>query len=385
MPPRRIFLLTTVMTTGGVQKAIMQLARGLADRGHQVIVAAMYDKTGAIPAYEADFDLPITDLEMNPSGSRVRKVVAMLRGGARLWRTVRERKVEVLQSFTHYSNILGPFVGVIAGVPVRVTSQRTPLDDRSPWLRRADRWVSRSGLAHRMVAASEYLRSYCMDREGLHPGRVVTIRNGVDPMYGSAEARSRRAATRSALGLEPDHVGILTVARLSREKGLESLLEAATSLAARRPEARFLWVGDGELRDDLELRVRQHELADRILILRDRRDVPELLGASDLFVLPSLSEGMPNAVLEAMAAGLPVVATSVGGTPEAVIEGETGWLVPPGDPAALARAIGAALDDPDARARLGEAGRRRVQESFSLASYVGGFEDLYEELLESHG
>lgn len=383
MAQRRILLLNTLMEVGGAQKAIMQLARGLADRGHQVTVATMYDKTGSIPTFEEEFGLPILDLAMNPPASHLGKATAMFRGAILLRQVLAEQRVEVIQSFTHYSNILGPIVGWSVGVPVRVTSQRITLDDRSAWLRRADRQISRLGLAHRMVAVSEAVRRYCIEREGLAAERVVTIRNGIDPepWAHGLEAGAARARTRADVGLDPKQVAVVTAARLAPQKGHMWLLDAVSLLAPRWPQAVFLWVGDGELRDELECKTRKRGLQGRIRFLGTRHDVPTLLKASDLFVLPSLWEGMPNAVLEAMAAGLPVVATAVDGTPEIVQHGVTGWLTPPKNPEALALAIEKALADPARRVEMGEAGRRRIKEEFSLERYVSGFEALYDELL----
>jgi glycosyltransferase involved in cell wall biosynthesis len=381
MTSRRILLLNTVMEAGGAQKAIMQLARGLSDRGHEVTVAAMYDKTGSIPGYETAFGLPVLDLEMNPPGSRVRKALAMIRGAHRLRGLLRRNRVQVIQSFTHYSNILGPVVGWLAGTPVRVASQRMSLEDRAVWLRRADRAISRIGLAQRMVAVSDSVRRYCIEREGLNPDRVVTIPNGLDLSGWSEQPASATRGVRDALGLDASHILITTVARLAPQKGHSVLLDAIERIVPRWPSARFIWVGGGELADALARHVRDRRLEDRVRLLGTRRDVPDLLRASDLFVLSSLWEGMPNAILEAMAARLAVVATAVDGTPEVIVDGETGWLVPPGDPEALLGAIDEALGDVEGRARRGEAGRRRIEASFSFESYVRGFEALYEELL----
>jgi L-malate glycosyltransferase len=380
--PRRILVLTTVMTTGGVQKAVMQLARGLTDRGHQVTVVVMYDKSGVTGRYEAEFGLPIQDLGMNPSGSVPMKLGAMVRGVYRLWRLLRREGIDVLQSFTHYSNILGPIMGVAAGVPVRITSQRTLLEGRSRWLRVADRIVSRLGLAQRMVAVSDATRRFCVDVEGLRPERVVTIPNGVDlNAVRPLEDGPRRMALRSELSLEDGHVAVTTVARLEDQKGYEFLLQTAALLAPRWPAARFLWVGDGELRGEMARKIEQLGLGDRIRLLGTRTDIADILAASDLFAFASISEGMPNAVLEAMAVGLPVVATDAGGTGELVVPGVTGWLVPTRDPAALVTAMDEALGDPKLRRAMGGGGRSRAEERFTVDRYVEGFEALYERLL----
>jgi glycosyltransferase involved in cell wall biosynthesis len=169
------------------------------------------------------------------------------------------------------------------------------------------------------------------------------------------------------------------VARLDPQKGLGDLLEAA----ARVPDASFVVAGDGPDRERLGETARSLGLHDRVCFLGHRDDVPDLLRSCDVFVLPSLYEGFPLSVLEAMAAGKPVIATAVGGTPEAVSDGETGFLVPPGDPSALAAAIRAVLSDPVLARRLGSAGRERACRTFSAAEMVRHVVRLYEDILKA--
>lgn len=170
---------------------------------------------------------------------------------------------------------------------------------------------------------------------------------------------------------------VLTAARLHEQKGHEHLLEAAVHV----PRALFVLAGDGPERERLEARARDIGIEDRVRFLGLRDDVGALLAACDLFVLPSLYEGLPLSVLEAMAVARPVIATSVGGTAEAVIDGENGLVVPPADPAALAAAINSLLSDPARATRMGQAGRARVIESFSIESMVRGVEAVYDEVL----
>ena len=172
---------------------------------------------------------------------------------------------------------------------------------------------------------------------------------------------------------------MFTPARLHSQKGHIFLLEAAVHV----PDALFVFAGDGEERSRLEDRARQLHIADRVRFLGSRQDVPALLACCDVFVLPSLYEGLPLSVLEAMAAGRPVVATSISGTDEAVVDGVTGLLVPPSDAGALAAALNRVLSDRDLAARLANAGRTAVNEKFSSEIMVRNTAQLYEELLQS--
>jgi glycosyltransferase involved in cell wall biosynthesis len=172
---------------------------------------------------------------------------------------------------------------------------------------------------------------------------------------------------------------VLTLARLDKQKGLHYLLEAAALI----PEAMFVLAGEGPERPALEAQTRALGLNHRVVFLGYRDDVGDLLASCDLFVLPSLFEGLPLSVLEAMAAGKPVVATAIGGTDEAIVHGETGLLVHPADPVALARAIRTAVSDPVLSQRLGAAGRARAQQEFAAESMVRRITEIYDEILDS--
>lgn len=207
--------------------------------------------------------------------------------------------------------------------------------------------------------------------------KVTVIRNAV-PLASFVRAASD--ALRHALTKGAPRPMILTVARLDRQKGLGYLVEAAALV----PDALFVVAGDGRERGALEAQTRTLGLEDRLRLLGHRDDVADLLAACDLFVLPSLFEGLPISVLEAMAAGKPVVATRIGGTTEAVEDGVTGLLVPPRDPGALAGAIRTVLADSSLAKRLGEAGRARVKREFSAEAMVECTTRTYDELLCGH-
>ena len=207
------------------------------------------------------------------------------------------------------------------------------------------------------------------------PGRVVTIPNGVDTeLYGQP---IDRAAVRERVGLPGDARVLIVVAKLMKQKGHEFLLRALPSLFERFPDLHVLLVGDGPLRSRLTDDIAQLPGAARVHLAGNRRDVGDLLAASDLFVLPSLWEGLPMALLEAMATGLPAVVTDVSGSGQVVVDGESGLVVPPGDVERLCAAIGLMLDDPDRAKRMGIAGRRRVDRFFSARVQAARHAALY--------
>jgi glycosyltransferase involved in cell wall biosynthesis len=255
-----------------------------------------------------------------------------------------------------------------AGVPAVVATLQLFMQPRTARL---------PGLQHRVVATavdryiavSHHVGSQLRHRLGVSASRIRVIHNAIAvEQFGDARDRPVIRTGNSPI--------VLTVARLDPQKGHTHLLEAAAML----PGVVFLLAGTGSERAALEAQARRSGISDRVQFLEHRVDVPDLLRAADVFVLPSLYEGLPLSVLEAMASAKPVVATAVGGTNEAVVDGVTGILVPPANPAALGAAIRGILDDPETAARLGAAGRERVVSAFSTRQMIRATEQVYEEL-----
>jgi glycosyltransferase involved in cell wall biosynthesis len=222
-----------------------------------------------------------------------------------------------------------------------------------------------------VAAVSNSIHPMIRGLRGMKPGRISTIYYGVD-LEKYSPRRSEAAAEGPVFG---------TVARLVHQKGHIWLLEAIPQVLARFPQARWRFAGDGEKRAGLEARARELGIAHAVEFLGSRSDVQNLLGSFDCFILPSLWEGFPNVLLEAMACGLPVIATSVEGSVELVVEGETGRLVPKEDAGALAGAMLELAADAELRQRMGSSGRKRVEEHFSLGKQVMEFEALFDRFL----
>ena len=213
------------------------------------------------------------------------------------------------------------------------------------------------------------------ERPGAPGDKIRVVHNGIDvdrgPVHGDP-------GLRAVLAGRSDRPLVLTVARLDAQKGYGHLLAAAATV----PDAVFVLVGEGRKKATLKRQAHALGIAERVRFLGHRNDVPDLLAACDVFVLPSLYEGLPLSVLEAMAAARPVVATAIDGTTEAVVPGVTGLLVPPADPTRLAGAIRALLEDGALARRMGEEGRARVCREFSLRRMIDGVTGVYDELLQ---
>jgi glycosyltransferase involved in cell wall biosynthesis len=229
------------------------------------------------------------------------------------------------------------------------------------------------------VAISDRVGKAMVEVIGPIGGKITVICNGVDTRkYGPAIDRT---LVRSQLGLKANARLIIMVGTLKKVKGHCYMIEAMTSLVPRYPDLHLLFVGDGELREELQAQVAQLDL-ERIHFLGNRHDVPDLLAASDIFVLPSLWEGLSMALLEAMASGLPIVASEVSGTVQAIIPNETGLLVPPGDVQRLTEAIEQLLSNPARAQAMGAAARRRVEAEFSAQKQADEHLALYHRLLD---
>jgi L-malate glycosyltransferase len=296
--------------------------------------------------------------------------------------------IHIVHTYGFYPNVFAIPAARLAGVPVIVASIRDTGDLWTPMQQRVQRFACR--LADRIVVNAEAIKQRLV-ADGYPRERVTVIPNGISLSRFAGNGSSR---FRHELGLPP-HAPLVTVlSRLNRMKGVEHFLEAAVIVGRRFPDARFLIVGEGRTMVDgqvvdspytkeLERYAVRLGLGERAVFTGPRLDVPEILSEVAVSVLPSFSEGLSNTLLESMAAGVPVVATNVGGNPEVVEQGETGFLVPPRDTASLARAICLLLDDRERASRFGRAGRQRVARHFSIEKMVHDTEHLYLELLHT--
>ncbi len=376
MRQERIKLLkfVTVLAIGGTERQVLDLALAL-DRCRFDLRLACLRRSGQFLKEVEEHGIPLNEYRIN----RLYNHRAMARQLS-FARHLRRSGIAVVNSYGFYSNVFAVPAARLAGVPVIVASIRDIGDFLTPLQRRAQKWICQ--LADRIVANAEAVRERLV-AEGYRRDKIVVIRNGI--------ARSRFAAgsnggkLRRELGLAAGVPLVAVLSRLNPLKGIEYFLEAAAIVSCRFDEARFLVIGDGACRAELERYTARLGLDRRVVFTGFRLDVPQLLPDIAVSVLPSLSEATSNALLESMASGVPVVATRVGGNPEVVEDGVTGLLVAPRDPAALACAICQLLENRALASKLGAAGKRRVAEHFSLERAVRETERLYLDLLEKAG
>jgi glycosyltransferase involved in cell wall biosynthesis len=286
---------------------------------------------------------------------------------------LRRRKVDVVHSHEFTMAVYGaaatrwwgrqPLIVTIHGGPHPLTHWRRGL---------AFRWAMRRSRA--TVAVSDATRRRFVEGLGVAPDAIGVVHNGIRP-----PAPGRRAPVRAELGVSDDTALLVSVGNLYPVKGHAVLLRALVQLAEHTdlPRWRVALAGRGQEAEPLKAFAREHGLAERVTFLGHRDDVPDILAAGDLYVMPSLSEGLPLSLLEALFAEKPVVASAVGGIPEVVTDGESGRLVPPNDPPALAGALAELLRDPRRARSLAGAGLRRAREAFTLEHMTTEYERLY--------
>ncbi len=381
-PLPRILFVALSLDVGGAERHLSSVLPELAQRGWPVSLYCM-NRLGAFAAEVGAAGVevigPPVEREPGVQGTG-RRLYGTARAGARLVGVIRRLKPAIAHLFLPEAYLIGAPMALLQRVPVCVMSRRgLNLYQRN--------WPGAASIERRLhprmsaVLANSRRVADDLEAEGCRPDQIGLIYNGV-ALAGLGEPIDRVAVRRS-LGIAPDALVAIVVANLIHYKGHADVLDALARIRDRLPEAmQLVCIGRDEgARAGLEQKARVLGLIGMVSFLGMRRDVPELLAAADLSILASHEEGFSNAVIEAMAAGLPLVVTDVGGNAEAVADGETGFVVPPRSPVPLSEAILKLVAEPGLRLRFGAAGQRRVRERFSLAASVDRYETVYRGLL----
>ncbi|MCC6767262.1 MAG: glycosyltransferase [Deltaproteobacteria bacterium] len=360
--PRAIAFFSPELVSGGTQRHLLEVLR-LIDRARFTPIVVCAKGHGPLGDQIRAAGVPLVELGLGPSMVG-RDFLRCVREAAA---ALRAHGVGIVQYFEWRAGTIALLAARRAGGCRMVAARRSVNKERG-----VQRWLADLVVhaADRIVVNAEILRP-----SGRAGGRTDVIPSGVDT--NRFRPGADRAAAKAALGLDAATPVIGTVGRLEPRKGTATLIAAVHALGDAGRTLAAVVVGDGPLRSEIERDVAARGLASRVRLLGDRADVREVLAALDAFVLPSRTEGMSNALLEAMAMGLPVVATTVGGNPEVVADGRSGLLVPAGDPDAMAAAVGRVLDDGALATRLGSAARRVVEERYGSRSMVRRLEAVY--------
>lgn len=298
----------------------------------------------------------------------------------RLVRSLRRFRPHILQTLLTMSDVMGALAVKLIRPQIRLAGSRLALTDCAR-LGRVRQTVMRWAVsrADSLLCNSAAVAEDTVREQGADPKKITLVYNGVDCEL-FEKAGKERDRTRSDLGLSSGDQAIGSVAQLRPEKGHDTLLKAFAVLREQRPESRLFLVGSGPKKDELCRRARELAIEDAVEFLDVRKDVAALLAAFDLLVLPSQTEGFSNVVLEGMAAGVPLVATRVGGNAEALDEGRCGMLVPPDDPEAMAKAMAGVLENPEWARQTAEDARRRARDLYSLEALHRNMRSFYRKL-----
>lgn len=358
------------MRLGGAERHVLHLAAGLRQRGYHAGIACLF-REGKLASEVRKEQIPFVCLGIR-EGWRATTPHQIF-----LW--LRSIPIDILHTYLFGFHFFAGLPARLSGVPVVLSSRReVPL-----WQRLRHRWVENLGnlFVDGVTCCSEAVRTWTLQKESIQPKKVFTIYNGVD--IERFTQASRASMIREELGIPKDAVLIGTVANFAFEKGYPCLLEAAERILRSDPNVWFLFVGSGPLEKEIKEQVQRLSGSERMVITGSRSDIPDLIGAMDIFVLSSVIEGFPNVLLEALAMSRPVVATRVGGVPELIDSGEDGILVPPKDGEALAEAIGFLLRNPQKARALGIRGAEKVRRSFTLERMIDQYESFYLSLFRS--
>jgi glycosyltransferase involved in cell wall biosynthesis len=364
----RLLWLIDSLNVGGAESLILPFARALDPRRLELTVCSLTTINGNL-----------LKGSIEQAGVRTVNLEARslrdLRAFRRLLRLLRSERFDLLHAHLTYASIWGAVAGRLTRVPTVASLHVAPPERGADGLRdRLMRFTLRRWAA-RTIAVSDSLRAQYLGAGGLDESRVVTVHNGIETGRFVKSKQECRARIHEQFGIPQDVPLLVCVSVLRSGKGIDVLLKAATLL----PRSHVLIVGDGAMRAKWEGLALALGLADRVRFAGHRDDISEWLAGGDILVHPSLADAFPTVLLEAMAAGLPVVASNVGGIPEIVIQGRTGLLVPPGDPHALAAAV-QSLGSP-AQDEMGIAGRQIVEQQFSTGAWAARMERLYGEVV----
>lgn len=294
----------------------------------------------------------------------------------RLIKIMKSEKIQIVHTHTHKPNTTARIAAILARVSIIIANEHNVDEWKSPFQKLIDCFLSR--FTDRIIVVSEGVQKFCQST-GILSCKFHLIYNGVElDKFGNKKFRE---AKRKELGIDANTCVIGTVGRIHPQKGHELLIEITEELLLEHKSLLFLIIGKGYLEKELTRKIKSLNLSEHFLLLGEREDIPELLSCMDIFVLPSLREGFPNVIMEAMASSLPVVATDVGGIREIIINNETGFIIPPANASELYEKLLKLIHDKDLRDKMGNAGYERVKQ-FSIDKMARETEDLYQELIK---
>lgn len=364
-PPWHVVHVIGALRTGGAEKQLVNYLEASDRSAFRHTVLCLTDR-GEMADLVTALDIPVKVQRV-----RLRNLPRDLTALARWFR---DENVAVVHTHMFSAAMWGRLAGLKAQVPVLVTTEHGKENWKKWWQSRLDRWLS--GHTFRHIAVSEDVREIRMQRDGVPAERIVVVPNGV-PIPGQVGDQAARNRVRREFGLAQNQPVMGSVGRMIAAKGYPVLLEALALARREIHELHWLQIGDGPDREDLKAQAAAMGLSGNITFAGRRTDIGDLLETMDVWVMSSIREGLPVALLEAMAAGKPIVATRVGGIPDAVEHRVSALLAEEGDPASLAQAIVRLFQDPELAAKLSAAAQARASAAYSISAVADQIESIY--------
>jgi glycosyltransferase involved in cell wall biosynthesis len=362
----RVCYMAHAFAVGGAEEMVLNLVRHLPDRFEPTVCCI--NQAGPIGEEIRKTGTPVAVLGLTP-GLRHPWDVAGIR------RYLRETKPAIVHTFLLTASLYGRLAAILEGVPIVIGTEVNIYERKRRHHILAERMLMSK--TDRVIVSANSVRDFYVDQIHADPRSIDVVYNAVD--WKAIQPSKPRDQVRASLGLAPNAKVAGVIARLTEQKGHRFLFQALTTPALA--DVQLVVVGDGELRDALKAEVQDLGIASRVHFLGARRDLGDLLSAMDVFVMPSLWEGLPLSMILAMGAAMPVVATEVAGIPEIVVDGETGWLVPAGNSLALATALADVFRDRPRAARIGTAASAFVLPRFGVDGYIRSVVGIYDELV----
>jgi glycosyltransferase involved in cell wall biosynthesis len=366
---------------GGAERLMVPILKHLSRAHFDPYVCAMQSKDGNPMADEIrGLGIPVECLNI--------KHLRDLGAVPRLIKYLKRVDADLVHTQLEAANILGNISAKLMRLPSVCTIHVMPsLDVKTKTrLHQKVEWFVLRHFCNRVISVSEEARQYYMDISSTSADRVTTIYNGIDlSAFLTMDYAFERAAVRAELGIPPDANLLVTVAVLRPPKGIQFMIRAMPAILASHPNTYYLIVGGGSHHAALVEEVSKAGVNARVIFAGMRKDVPRLLAAGDVFVLPTLTEALPTVLAEAMAARLPIVASRVGGIPEMIANGQNGFLVEPEDQDGLANVCGHLIENPEKRVDMGEEGWKTVNRKFNIERQVQQLEKIYLEQLQAYG
>jgi glycosyltransferase involved in cell wall biosynthesis len=371
-----MFLTDYLKHMGGAERNLYVLAKGLRDRGHEVIICCLQGGALSKKMQHEGFYVENFDLTKTYDFEGLKAILKMMK--------IATQRVSVIVSYHDSSDYLGLLIAILARVPI-VSSRR----DMGFKLKRRHIWLYRSmnRFFDCIATVSFAVKQVVVKTQWANPSSIIVIPNGVHS-FSDINSHSDRL---SDIELDTGCLNICCLGNIRSIKGQKDLVDAADLVARHFPSARFFLAGkcdvDKSYYADIQRRVREFGLEKIVKFTGEiaPSHIPSVLASMDISVLPSLSEGMSNTLLESMSAGKPVVATAVGGNPELVEDGKTGYLVPPGDPHSMAEALLRLLANPQLRHEMGLRGKYRAESLFSVKKMVERYDNLLQDVCMTRG